>query len=143
VSKVRVLAAVGAAFVVSNILAVVFHGYVLAADYDRYEGTLLRSEVAAQMLLLPVAHLSFIGALAWVATRVRLDGTPVARGLTLGLVGWCMGQVPLWLIWYAEQPWPGSLVMKQLGLELVSSIAVGLTIAAILRSPTNPGVSHR
>jgi hypothetical protein len=63
--------------------------------------------------------------------------------VTLGLVGWCMGQVPLWLIWYAEQPWPGSLVLKQLGLELVSSIVVGLTIAAILRSPTNLTVSHK
>jgi hypothetical protein len=143
VSKLRVLAAVGAAFVVSQILAVVVHGFVLAADYAPYEGTLLRSEVASQMLLLPVAHLSFIAALAWVATRVRLDGTPVARGVALGLVGWAMGQVPLYLIWYAQQPWPGSLVMKQLGLELVSSIVVGLTIVAILRSPTNLTVSHR
>jgi hypothetical protein len=138
-----VLAAAGAAFVVSNVLAVVVHGFVLAADYAPYEGTLLRSEVASQMLLLPVAHLSFIAALAWVATRVRVDATPVARGVALGLVGWAMGQVPLYLIWYAEQPWPGSLVMKQLGLELVSSIVVGLTIVAVLRSPTNPTVSHR
>ena len=142
-SNLRVLAAVGAAFVVSQILAVVIHGFVLAADYAPYEGTLLRSEVASQMLLLPVAHLSFIAALAWVAARVRLDGTPVARGVALGLVGWAMGQVPLYLIWYAEQPWPGNLVAKQLGLELVASIAVGLTIVAVLRSPTNPAVPHR
>jgi hypothetical protein len=138
-----VLAAVGAAFVVSNILAVVVHGFVLAADYTRYEGTLLRSEVAWQMLFLPVAHLSFICALAWIATRLRLDGTPVARGVTLGLVGWAMGQVPLWLIWYAEQPWPGSLVTKQLGLELASSIVIGLTIASILSSPANTAVSRQ
>ena len=142
-SNLRVLAAVGAAFVVSQILAVVIHGFVLAADYAPYEGTLLRSEVASQMLLLPVAHLSFIAALIWVATRARLDGTPVARGVALGLVGWAMGQVPLYLIWYAEQPWPGSLVMKQLGLELVTSIVVGLTLVAVLRSQTAPTVSHR
>jgi len=142
VSKLRVLAAVGAAFVVSNLLAVVVHGFVLAADYARYEGTLLRSEVAWQMLFLPVAHLSFICALVWVATRIRLDGTPVARGVTLGLLGWGMGQVPLWLIWYAEQPWPGGLATKQLGLELVSSVVVGLTIAAILRSPANTSLTH-
>jgi len=135
VSKVRVVAAVGAAFVVSQVLAVLVHGFVLATDYAAYDGTLLRAGVAWQMLFLPVAHLSFICALAWVATRVRLDGTPVARGVALGLVGWAMGQVPLYLIWYAQQPWPGSLVMKQLGFELISSIVVGLTIVAFLRSP--------
>ena len=141
-SKSRVLAAVGAAFVVSQVLAVSIHGFMLAADYAPYEGTLLRSGVATQMLFLPVAHLSFITALAWVATRLRLDGTLIARGLALGLVGWCMGQVPLWLIWYAEQPWPGNLVVKQLGLELVSSVVVGVTIATVLRPPASAGAPH-
>jgi hypothetical protein len=137
VGKWRMLAAVGAAFTVSQAVAIAIHGFVLAADYDSYEGTLLRSGVAWQMLFLPLAHLSFVAALAWVATRLRLDGTPIARGLALGLAGWAIGQVPLWLIWYAQQPWPGSLVIKQLALELASSVAVGLTIAAVLRSPEN------
>jgi hypothetical protein len=35
--------------------------------------------------------------------------------------------------WYAEQPWPGSLVVTQLGLELLSSIVSGLTIAITAR----------
>ena len=134
VSNLRVLSAVGAAFVVSQILATITHGFVLATDYARYEGTLLRSEVVWQMLFLPIAHLSFVSVLAWVATRLRLDGSVAARGVALGVIGWGMAQVPLWLIWYAEQPWPGSLVVKQLGLELVASIVVGLTIAAVLRS---------
>jgi hypothetical protein len=134
VSKLRVVSAVAASFVVSNALAAIIHGFVLAADYDAFEGTLLRSEVARQMLLLPVAHLSFVGALTWVGTRVRLDGNLIARGFALGLLGWGIGQVPLWLLWYAEQPWPGSLVVKQLGLELVASVVIGLTIATVLRS---------
>jgi hypothetical protein len=44
-----------------------------------------------------------------------------------------MGQVPVWLLWYAEQPWPGSLVVKQLGLELVSSLLIAFTIVFIAR----------
>jgi hypothetical protein len=39
--------------------------------------------------------------------------------------------VPVWLLWYAEQPWPGDLVLKQLGLELLSSIAIGVTITLV------------
>ena len=140
-SKSRVLTAVGAASSSRKSWRAVIHGFVLAADYDPYEGTLLRSGVAWQMLFPPVAHLSFVFALAWVATRLRLEGTLVARGLALGVVGWAMGQVPLWLIWYAEQPWPGSLVVKQLGLELAASVVVGLTIA--LFSPANAAVPQQ
>ena len=85
------------------------------------------------MLFLPVAHLSFISALVWLYARLRLDGSPAVQGLKLGVIGWIMGQVPLWLLWYAEQPWPGLLVIKQLGLELLSSLIVGLTIAGVAR----------
>ena len=78
--------------------------------------------------------------LVWLYARLRLDGSRWSRGLTLGLVAWTMSQVPVWLIWYAQQPWPGVLVLKQLGLELVSSIVTGLTIALVAPAPkvTNP-----
>jgi hypothetical protein len=131
----RIVLSTFAAFVVSQVLAGVIHGFVLAADYAPYYGSLLRSMDSAtwQVLLLPVAHFAFICGLMWVYTHSRLRGSAATQGLTLGVVAWMMGQVPLWLIWYAEQPWPGSLVVKQLGLELVSSIAIGLTIVFIAR----------
>jgi hypothetical protein len=71
----------------------------------------------------------------WIYGRLSLEGSHVIRGLTLGLVGWAVGQAPLFLIWYAEQPWPGDLVVKQLGLELLSSLVLGLTIAFTARLP--------
>jgi hypothetical protein len=130
----RLAATTAAAFVVSQILAIAVHGFMLASDYAPYYGSLLRSGPSWQMLFLPVAHLSFISALVWVYPRLQLAGPPAVQGLKIGIVGWVMGQAPLWLIWYAEQPWPGALVAKQLGLELVSSLIVGLTIA--LLAPT-------
>jgi hypothetical protein len=39
----------------------------------------------------------------------------------------------VWLLSYAQQPWPAMLVLKQLGMELVSSV-IGLTIAFVARS---------
>jgi hypothetical protein len=47
-----------------------------------------------------------------------------------------MASVPLWLLWYAEQPWPGSLVIKQLALELVSTLILGVVVAALGRRST-------
>ena len=129
-TKGRMAAAVAAAFVVSQILAVVVHGFLLDADYAPFRGTLLRAEASSPMLLLPVSHLLFISALVWIFSRVDFRGSMLVQGMKLGVLGWVAGQAPLWLLWYAEQPWPGSLVLKQLGLELVSSLVLGLTIAA-------------
>jgi hypothetical protein len=68
--------------------------------------------------------------------RVGFTGPRVVQGLKLGLLGWVVGQVPLWLIWFAKQPWPDTLVVKQLVLELASSFVVGVTIAALARRTT-------
>jgi hypothetical protein len=145
----RAVLAVALAFVVSQILAVGVHGYLLGSDYAPFEGTLLRSsgggELPWQMLFLPAAHLSFVCALVWVYSRSRRKGSLLARGLMLGVIGWLAGQVPLWLIWYAQQPWPGVLVAKQLGLELISTLIVGLVIASAAevrrRQETSPATN--
>src|SRR5262249_5313107 len=50
---------------VEELLAVLIHGFVLAPDYEPYYGTLLRGgeSPAWQFAFLPLAHLSFVGAL--------------------------------------------------------------------------------
>ena len=130
----RVVAATLVAFVVSNISAIAIHGFALAADYEPFEGTLLRS-VGWQMLFLPVVHLSVILYAPCGSTCAEAGWLGVDRGLQLGIVGWTMGQEPCGFCWYAGQPWPGVLVLKQLGLELVSSLVIGLTIATVARVP--------
>jgi len=139
-TRARAAATILAAFVMANVFATLIHGFILSVDYEAYEGTLLRSSGTGtppwQMLFLPVVHLSVIVSLVWVYSRIRLDGSTFARGLKLGMLGWTMGQLPVWLLWYAEQPWPGDLVLKQLALELASSLAIGLTIAAVARRPS-------
>ena len=104
----RAIAAIAAAFIVSQILAVAVHGFLLAADYAPFDGTLLRAGADGtppwQMLFLPLVHLSGIVTLVWVYGRLRLTGSTWARGLVLGLVWYGLGELPLWLRWFAEQP---------------------------------------
>lgn len=144
-TRSRAIVAAFAAFVVAQVAAVVIHGVILRADYEPFEGTLLRASGAGtppwQMLLLPVVHLCLIVPLVWAYGRVRLEGPTLVRGLKLGLLGWSIGQLPVWLLWYAQQPWPGDLVLKQLGLELVASLVIGVTIAAVARVPAPAGTS--
>jgi hypothetical protein len=132
-TKLRMALTIFAAFLVLEVLETLIHGFVLADDYAPYYGTLLRSGdgPAAQMLLLPVAHLCFVFGLVFIFTRLPLAGSRVTRGLKIGVLGWLVGQAPVWLLWYAEQPWPGALVLKQLALELAAALVVGLTIAFV------------
>jgi hypothetical protein len=133
-TRKRMALTIAVAFVVSEVLATIIHGFVLAGDYAPYYGSLLRGADGGppvQMLLLPVAHLCFIVGLVWIYARLPLAGSSAVRGLKIGVLGWLVGQVPLWLLWYAEQPWPGALVSKQLALELVSSLVIGSTIAFV------------
>ena len=132
-TNTRMALAIGAAFLVSQILAIAVHGFLLATDYAPFYGTLLRpmDQASWQVLFLPISHLAFVAPLVWIFSRLHLEGSTGVQGVKLGILGWLIGQVPLWLLWHAEQPWPDFLVVKQLGYELVSSIVIGLTIAAV------------
>jgi len=136
-TKTRMFLTGLAALFVTELLAIAIHGFVLAADYAPYYGTLLRGgdSPSWQLSFLTVAHAAYIGGLVWIYARIPFAGARVTQGLKLGLLGWVVGQVPLWLVWFAEQPWPSSLVVKQLVLELVSALIVGVTIALIARRP--------
>jgi len=134
-TKKRFVAACAAAFIVSQILEILIHGFILAPDYAPYYGKLLRPMDRGadwRGLLLPLAHLSFIVAFVWVYARAATSPSWVESGIIFGIFAWAIAQVPLWLLWYAEQPWPDSLVLKQLALELVAAVIVGLVVAAIV-----------
>jgi hypothetical protein len=143
----RFVATCAVAFVLSQILAILVHGVILRADYMPFYGNLLRPMGGGgdwRMLLLPVAHLSFVVAFVWIysnRSRVAPTGGWMQEGLKYGLIGWMIGQAPLWLLWYAEQPWPDALVLKQLVLELISALILGVAVAAMARTASAHGAS--
>jgi len=144
-TRKRFVAATAVAFIVSQILTIAIHGFVLAADYAPFYGTLLRpmaTEGSWRLLLLPFSHLCFVTVLVWLYGRTRLEGGRFSRGLKLGLIGFVISQLPHLVLWYAEQPWPGLLVAKQLALEFLSALVVGLTIAAVAGRTTAPAMAR-
>ena len=138
----RFAATCAVVFLVQQTFEIAIHGFILGADYEPFRGTLLRSMATGpvwQASFLPVAHLSFVIAYVWLYSRVAEPGPRLRQGLRFGGVAWMMTQVPLWLLWFAEQPWPGSLVIKQLCLELGSALVIGVVVAAMYR----PAVAAR
>jgi hypothetical protein len=127
-----------AVFLLNQVGAVLVHGFLLANDYAPFEGTLLRANGDGtpdwQFIFLPVRHLSFTIGLMWLFRIAREEGAAwVARALKLGVISYLIGPGPMFLIWYAEQPWPGALAAKQLGYELVIALALALVAGAMLR----------
>jgi hypothetical protein len=128
-------------FLLANVGAVVVHGFLLAADYAPFYGTLLRgaggtndASPAWQFAFLPVVHLSFtIGLICLFRVARGDDDRWAARALTLGSIAYLIGPAPMWLLWFAEQPWPGTITVKQLGYELVTALVLALTAGALLR----------
>jgi len=142
IGRGRVALAGLAVFMLSQVCAVVVHGFVLAADYAPFEGRLLRAagstndpNLAWQFVFLPVVHLSFTIGLIWLFLVARTDDDRgwATRAFKLGAMSYLIGPGPMFLLWYAQQPWPGALAVKQLGYELVIALLLAITAGAILR----------
>jgi hypothetical protein len=123
-------------FVVFTALSFVIHGVLLQPLYQQTP-QLLRAEPDGQqhMLFMLLGFLVFSAAFVWIYAR-GLEVKPwLGQGLRYGLAMWLIASVSRYLIYYAIQPWSGTAVALQIGLELIMMLLVGLTTAALYRKP--------
>jgi hypothetical protein len=138
ISKGRIALAGLVVFLLTQVAAVIVHGFLLASDYEPFEGTLLRANADGvpdwQFIFLPVRHLSFTIGFVWLFCVARVDrDTGIGRALKLGVMAYLMGPAPMFLLWFAQQPWPGTLTVKQLGYELVITLVLAVIAGAVLQ----------
>jgi hypothetical protein len=134
-TRKRIVLSALAVFLLAQVFGILIHGFILRQEYLPFYGTLLRSQEAGppwQAMFLPIVHLLMSAAIVRLAILDR-EGSVTQRGVRVGVMAWMLGTAPTFLLWYAEQPWPGSLVAKQLPLELVAMLAIGLLAARLLR----------
>src|SRR5437867_10831660 len=127
--------------VVMSILAFangfIVHGVLLHDDYSGLPN-LLRPEVEAQgyfgwMLL---ADLLMGFGLTWIYVKGREPGKPAAgQGLRFGLAIAVLMTIPMYLIYYAVQPWPDAVVVKQIVYDVISVLVMGVVVALINQGP--------
>ena len=123
-------------FVVFTALSFVIHGVLLQPLY-RQTPLLLRPDQDAQqhMLFMLLGFLIFAAAFVWIYVR-GLEAKPwPGQGLRYGMAMWLVASVSRYLIYFAIQPWPGTVVALQIGLELIMMLLLGLTVAAFYRKP--------
>ncbi len=142
-STKRFIGTVVAVFVIAQVFAIVIHGFILGPEYRPFYGTLLRPmEPNApgpkwMIAFLPLSHLAMAFAFVALYSRWVRPGPEIPQGLRFGVLAWLFGPVPMYLLWFAEQPWPFSLTVKQLPLELFTMLVLGTATSMLYRQPTN------
>jgi len=125
-------------FIVVMMGGFLIHGTILSADYAA-QPNLMRTEADAQAHFhwMFIANLVMAFGFTWIYRKGREAGRPwLGQGLRFGVALASAFAVPLYLIYYVVQPWPASIVVKQIGMETVMALVTGVVLAAINRDGT-------
>lgn len=124
---------VGVMFALSLALGFLVHGVLLHNDYAGLPN-LLRTQADAQhyfgWMLLADALMGL--GITWVYRQGREAGKPfLGQGVRFGMALAVLITVPMCLIFYAVQPWPGAVVVKQIVYDGIGMILKGVVVAAL------------
>ena len=114
----------------------VVHGVLLNDDYMKLQ-QMFRTPADSQQYLpwMLFAHVLLAAAFAWIYARGRESGRPwLGQGLRYGVAIAMLAVVPTYLIYYAVQPMPGALVVKQIVFDSLTTLGLGLAVAFIYRN---------
>lgn len=115
------------------LLDFLIHGLLLQADYDALvPGGFVRAPADAQRYLpyMLAAHVLIGFGLTWLFGMVSAGRRANASlGLRFGAAVAVLATLPGYLIYYAVQPWPATLVHKQMLLGTIAMLLLGLLVA--------------
>ena len=129
----RFILTVIAVFIVASVLGMVIHAVLLGPEYAKVPN-LYRGKDSMLLFWIHLGYLAFAIGATWIYSKgVEANRPWMGQGLRFGLALWLVLAVPSFVIAYAVQPVPSSLMLKQVGYELVGKLLIGLVIAAIYR----------
>ena len=112
---------------------ILVHGVILEAEYTATG--LMRPEGEAEKLmhLMILAHVLLAGAFTWIYGRGVENKPWLGQGLRYGLAVACLAVIPIYIIYYVVQPTPGELVVKQIVLDTIMTLTLGVVVAFLYR----------
>ena len=142
--NMRFLVSVVVLFIVSMVLGFVVHGLLLGAEYQKLTPNLFRTEQDGQahfgwMLL---AHVFMAVAFTWIYRAGRNNRPWLGQGVRFGIAVALLAPIPGYLIYYAVQPMPFDLVVKQVVFDSVAMVLMGITAAAVNRDPVTATIAE-
>ena len=122
-------------FVAWMVEGFVVHGALLAGDY-RALPQLFRAETDAQGYFgwMILAHIVLAGAYVWIYERGLAPDRPwLGQGVRFGIAVALLTVVPTYLIYYAVQPMPGAMVVRQIVFDGIGMVVLGILVGWLYR----------
>jgi hypothetical protein len=142
--NMRFLLSVVVLFVLSMALGLVVHGILLGPEYQKLTPNLFRAEADGQAHFGPMllAHVFIAIGFTWVYRAGRTDRPWLGQGVRFGIAIAVLTTIPTYLIYYAVQPMPFDLVVKQIAFDAVAMIVMGIAAAAVNRDATAAAIAE-
>ncbi len=121
-------------FVATMLVGFVVHPTLLGPDYAALPN-LYRGEEDSQNYFhyMLIAHVLMAIGLTWVYRMGRQDTAWLGQGLRFGLAMIVLMNIPIYMIYYAVQPMPGELVLKQIIFDSIGMLLLGPLVAILNR----------
>lgn len=132
----RFVVSVVVIFVLSMLFGFAVHGTVLAPDYTRLATMgVFRTPTDAESLMpyMIAAYIVFAVGFTWIYRRGREDRPWPGQGVRFGLAIAVLSTIPTYLIYYVVTPLPSDLVAKQVVLDSIVMVVLGLAVAFVNR----------
>lgn len=128
----RFAISVAVMFILLMALGFVVHGLLLHSDYGQIPNV-MRTDADSQKYLpyMLLGQFLFAVAFVWIYLRGKEDKPFLAQGFRYGLAMAALTVAAKFLIYYAVEPLPGLLVCKQIILDSIGIIVLGVVLAAI------------
>jgi hypothetical protein len=126
-------------FVAWFIGSFIVHGVLLHPDYLQLTN-LFRTEGDQQKYfpLMLLAHVFLSAAFVWIYAR-GVEAKPWMRqGVRFGIAVALLTTVPTYMIYFVVQPMPGNVVVKQIVLDGVLMVILGVVVSWLYRDKAAP-----
>jgi hypothetical protein len=130
----RLVLTIAVIFVLSSVFGNIIHALLLHFDYAALP-QVFRRPVDVDMRLVLFSYIAFSVGSVWLYSHGVEDLPWLGQGIRFGIAMWLVTSLPWYLMAYATQPLPESLLWKQLGYEFVSKLLLGIVTAAMVRKP--------
>jgi hypothetical protein len=122
-------------FVATMVAGLVVHALILGQEYAALPN-LYRSEEDSQNYFVYVllAHVLMAIGLTWIYRMGRDDSPWIGQGLRFGVAISVLMTVPMYMMYFAIQPMPEMLAVKQIILDSTGMLLMGMLVAWLNRN---------
>jgi len=122
-------------FVISMALGFIVHGWLLRPDYAQLSNLFrAKQEMGTYFPYLLLANVLFAAAFVWIYVKGKEDKPWLAQGIRYGVAVAVLTTIPVYLIYYAVQPMPGMMVVKQVVFDTIGVVLMGVAVAWLNRN---------